>query len=246
MYLLWRYNSDTTDYSDGTSGIFLSGIETVSTRGTSCPSVSIDTCSVSSACTWSTITDSCEISVVIDSTELKTISSRGRFLVNEETRTIRSIRESIDNGIETSSNAIDLNGLANLESNEDSSNVISSKSIPIILATLLIDYRNESVDVPNNNNLFQIFIRILNISFRQVHRFLIKMKNLLVSSISSSLHRHIDYFSRKMQCSDNAAESVIIFPDRVGTTTTINYDRCCLWENEKISTCGPAQCREIF
>ena len=156
-FLLWRYNSDSTDDSDGASRIFLSSIETVSARVNSCSSMSIDTCSVSSACTRSTITDLCPISVVMNSTELETRSSRGGFLVNEEMRIIRSIRESVDNGSETSSNAIDLNGSVNQESDEDSGNVISSKSILIILATLLIDYRNESVDVPNSNNFASIF-----------------------------------------------------------------------------------------
>ena len=32
-YLLCRFNSDSTDYSDGASGIFLSSIPTISTRG---------------------------------------------------------------------------------------------------------------------------------------------------------------------------------------------------------------------
>ena len=49
-----------------------------------------------------------------------------------------------------------------------------------------------------------------------------------------------------MQCDDTEAESIIIFPDPVETTTAINYDRCCLWENKKVSTCGPAQHSEIF
>ena len=78
--------------------------------------------------------------------------------MNEETRTIRSISEPIDNGSETSINYIDLNGSVNRESSEDSNNVITSKSIPIIFAALLIDCRNESVDVPNNNNLVSKFL----------------------------------------------------------------------------------------
>ena len=69
-----------------------------------------------------------------------------------EYTTIRSTRESIDNSSETSSNAIDLNRSVNRENDEDSSNVMSSKSIPIILTTRLVDYLDESVDVPNNNN----------------------------------------------------------------------------------------------
>ena len=74
-YLLWRYNSDSTDYSDGASGVFLSSIETASTRGSSCSSISIDTCGASSSCSWSTTTDHCAISVVLNSTELETNSS---------------------------------------------------------------------------------------------------------------------------------------------------------------------------
>ena len=156
-YLLWRYNSDSTDYSDGASGIFLSSIETASTRGSSCSSMSIDTCGASSACSWSTTTDPCAISVVLNSTELETNSSRCGFLVNEETRTIRSIRESIDNGSEVSSSAIDLNESVNRESDKDSSNIISSTGIPIILATFVTNYRNESVDVPSNNDFVSNF-----------------------------------------------------------------------------------------
>ena len=156
-YLLWRYNSDSTDYSDGASGIFLSSIETVPTKGSSCSSISTDTCRVSSACSWSTTTDSCAMSMVLNSTELETNSSWGGFLVNEETRTIRSIHESTDNGSEVSSHATDLNGSVNRENDKDSSNVISSTSIPIILATLLTNYRNESMDVPSNNDFVSDF-----------------------------------------------------------------------------------------
>ena len=95
--------------------------------------------------------------MVLNSTELETSSSRGNFLVNEDTRTIRSKRESIDNGNETSSNAIYLNVLVNQESDEDSSNTTSSKSIPITLATILTAYRNESVDMSSNNNFVSNF-----------------------------------------------------------------------------------------
>ena len=95
--------------------------------------------------------------MVMNSTELETSSNRGGFLVNEEKRTIRSILELIANGSKASSNATDLHQLVNRESDEYASNVISSKSIPIILVILLTDYRNESVDVPNNNNFFSNF-----------------------------------------------------------------------------------------
>ena len=156
-HLLWRYDSNLTDYSDGASGIFRSGIETVSTRGTHCSSMSIDTYRDSFAWKWSTITDLWAISVMLNSTELETSSSRGNFVMNEDTRIIRSIRESIDNDSKTASNATDLNGSVNRESDEDSSNITSSKSISITLATLLTDYRNESVDVPNNNNFVSDF-----------------------------------------------------------------------------------------
>ena len=93
----------------------------------------------------------------MNSTELETNSSRSSFLVNEETRTIRSIYESINKGSETSINDIDLNGSVNRGSDEDFRNVISSKSIPIILAILLIDCPNEPVDVFNNNNFVSNF-----------------------------------------------------------------------------------------
>ena len=72
------------------------------------------------------------------------------------------------------------------------------------------------------------------------------MKNSLVSSISSFPYHHTDYVLENMQCDDNEAESIIILPDPVERTITINYDRCCLWENGNVSTCGPAQHREIF
>ena len=103
------------------------------------------------------MTDPCAISVFMNPTELEMRPGGGGFLVNEETRTIKSIRESINNGSETSSKTIDLNGSVNRESDENSSNVISSKTIPIILATLLIDYCKESVDVPNTNNFVSNF-----------------------------------------------------------------------------------------
>ena len=77
--------------------------------------------------------------------------------MNEETRTIRSICESIDNGSEVSSSAIDLNESVNRESDKYSSNIISSTSIPIILATFVTNYRNESVDVPSNNDFVSNF-----------------------------------------------------------------------------------------
>ena len=72
------------------------------------------------------------------------------------------------------------------------------------------------------------------------------MKNPLVSSISSFLYHHTDCFLEKMQCDDNEAEGVIILPDPVDTTTTINNDRYCLLENGKEHTCGPVQHREIL
>ena len=77
--------------------------------------------------------------------------------MNESTRTIRSIRESIDNGSEVSSGAIDLNESVNRESDKDSSNIISSTRIPIVLATFVTNYRNESVDVPSTNDFVSNF-----------------------------------------------------------------------------------------
>ena len=49
-----------------------------------------------------------------------------------------------------------------------------------------------------------------------------------------------------MQCNDHETESIIILSDLVETTPAINSDRCYLWENKKVSTCGPAQQSEIF
>lgn len=151
-YLLCRYNSASTVYSDGASGIFQSSIATVSTRGTSCSSISIDTCSTSSTCTWSNETGCNALSKVLNSTELETNSSRSVFSVNEETKTIRSICGSIDDGNETINNTDHLNDSINQENNEDSVNVITLKSIPMIIAPFLVHYNKESMDVHDNNN----------------------------------------------------------------------------------------------
>ena len=151
-YLLCRYDSDSTDYSDGASGIFLSSIPTISTRGSCCSSISMDTCSVSSTSTRSIMPNSYTTSDFLNSTELETNLSRSSFWVNDETRTIRSMCGSIDNGSETTTNSICLDDSVNRKSDEDSSSVTYLKNIPIIIAPSSENYNNDSMDVTNTNN----------------------------------------------------------------------------------------------
>ena len=74
----------------------------------------------------------------------KNLSSDG-FLVNEETRTNRSLCGLIDSGSCTTLSSSHLNDPINRENDEDSPYTISLKYILLIVALRFVDYNNESI-----------------------------------------------------------------------------------------------------
>ena len=152
-HLLCRYDSDPTDYSDDASGIFLSSIATVCTKGTGCSSMSIDTCSVSCACAQSTmITDSYATSNDSNSVESETDPNRSDFLINDETRSIISMRGSINNGSQTTLNSSRLNDATDRDNDEDSGFAKSLRKIPFITGPWVDSDNNKSMDACGTNN----------------------------------------------------------------------------------------------
>lgn len=151
-YLLCRTNSGSTSYSDGASGIFLSSIATASTYGSSCSSMSIDSCGVSSSCSWLTTTDSYSSSDFFESTKFGTNSSQNGISVNDETRTIRSTCESTDGDSQTILNTSRLDDPVEPENHEDSAYAMLLKNVPIIAASCFANCNNVSMDTYDTNN----------------------------------------------------------------------------------------------
>ncbi|CAF1441430.1 unnamed protein product [Rotaria magnacalcarata] len=226
LYLLWRTNSGSTIYSNGASEIFLSSIETACTNGFIRSSMSIDSRSVSSNCTWSTITDSYARSDFLESTKFETNSSQNDISVNDETRTIRSTRVSIDSGNQTILNCSRLIDAVEQENNEDSAYVMLLKNVPILTASCFANCNNASMDTCDGNNpdsnvytepepMFPLTVLYFGENEEGKQR------------KESTENMHVD---------GQETETIIVLPDPV--VATINYDRCYLWGHERVSACG--------